>query len=89
MYLRHSTYTRVYLSPDPLNLYSFSSNQMDQKLDQEAGDFKVYYNIINPPEMAAEFEEILRLGTVTRNTKYYEPFLRNALHEKENESIWY
>lgn len=31
-YLRDSTYTHIYLSSDPLNLYSFSSNQIEQKL---------------------------------------------------------
>lgn len=31
-FMNHPTYTRIYLSSDPLSLYNFSSNQIEQKL---------------------------------------------------------
>jgi serine/threonine protein kinase len=52
---RHATYTRVYTTSDPLNLYNFSSNQIEQKLECEAGDFVVFQNIIKPVEMEEDF----------------------------------
>ena len=34
-YMKNSTYNKVYLAPEPLNLNSFSSNQGITKLQQE------------------------------------------------------
>jgi hypothetical protein len=49
--MKHSTYSRVYLTHDPLNLYSFSSNQMEQKLAFEATDYVVFKHMVDPIDM--------------------------------------
>ena len=85
-YLKSSSYPRVYLAQEPLNLYSFSSNSIHDHLEGTA-------------EMPAQMEqtrdemekragEKIRVATLERHTSRYEALVRQMLKDRTVEGLW-
>jgi hypothetical protein len=66
-YFKSSTYTKVYLSSEPLNLHTFSSNQVEERLKSES-IVAVLEKTNDTYNMNKNFTDKVRQGTVERHT---------------------
>lgn len=69
-YFRSSNYKRIYLRAEPMNLYSFSSNQVE---NQSSEEFLLCESegVNNREQMDNTIAEAIRCATLDRSTALY------------------
>jgi serine/threonine protein kinase len=86
-YFASKQHSQVYLTPEPLNLYSFSCNQLEEKLDSE--------QVTQAASEGAEKEQLIRhyrkrkeTAMLERHTSRYRNAVRRLLQGRTARELW-